>query len=80
MLCWWQCTGYWFHVRLRLGSLKIATEFHIYAMYKNHIYSQKCSLVDNTHIKWVEIGQLNHSDNCAGMCVFYSFRHTACDI
>ena len=51
---WPRCgtaTGVW----LRLGGLKIAIEIHKYAMYKNQMYSHKCSLVGNTNINWGEM-------------------------
>ena len=61
----WQCavsvavatTRHRFRVQLRLGSLKIATEIHKYAMYKikNQIYSHKCNLVGNININWGEM-------------------------
>ena len=48
-------TQHWFRVRLRLGSLKLAIEIHKYAMYKNYMYSHKCSLLGNTNINWGEM-------------------------
>ena len=36
-------------------SLRRFEKIHRYAMYKNQIYSHKCSLVGNTNINWGEM-------------------------